>query len=312
MIYPQIELSKITLNEALAKRLPRQIAYYHLAIPIAQDDEAITVVMAHADNPNAIRLLTAVLETKIVPVQGQAQEIIQTLHKLWPEAAHDQTPQVSVWSDTPEKIAWGQQYAAALFTLPAQQITILETAPNAHSGLSPLPQKGDAHIMVTHMPRPAGIKPLLGPDYPSLLLFTTAPQPLQRILVILRGHAPDFNVLHGILPAVQQNTSVTLLMVASASASAYIKSQLTDFIQPDTVISEHLAACTHYLWRQGVQGALRLRQGTPEAEIAHEVHQNSYDLVAIATEAYGDFVHRVMEAIDEGSGFTGAVFIVKP
>lgn len=312
MIHPQIELSKITLNEALAKRLPRQIAYYHLAIPIAQDDEAITVVMAHADNPNAIRLLTAVLETKIVPVQGQAQEIIQTLQKIWPEADHDQPPQVSVWSDTPEKIAWGQQYAVGMFTLPAQQITILQSATNAHSGLSPLPQKGESQIMVTHMPQQADLKLVLGPDYPSLLLFSGPPQPLRRILVILRGHAPDFNVLHGILSAVQQNTTVTLLMVASASANAYIKSQLTDFIQPDTVISDHLAACTHYLWRQGVQGSLRLRQGTPEVEIAHEVHQNSYDLVAIATEAYGDFVHRVMECVDTDASFKGAIFVVKP
>ncbi len=296
MMHPQIELTRITLNEALAKRLPRQIAYYHLAIPIAQDDEAIT----------------AVLETKIVPVQGQAQEIIQALHKIWPEEAHHQTQQIIVWSDTPEKIVWGQQYVTEMFMLPAQQITTLEMGALSYSGLSLLPEKSDSQIMVTHVPQQADLKLLLGPDSPSLLLFSSSPQPLQRILVILRGHAPDFNVLHGILPAVQQNTSVTLLMVASSSTNAYIKSQLTDFIQPDTFIGGHLAACTHSLWQQGVQGSLRLRQGIPEVEIAHEVHENSYDVVAIATEAYGDFVYQVMELIYESKNFKGAIFVVKP
>src|SRR5215217_871774 len=68
---------------------------------------------------------------------------------------------------------------------------------------------------------------------------------------------------------------------------------------PGTPAGLHLAACMQRLDRAGIEGQVRVRQGIPEMEIADEVARNRYSMIAIAAEANGDFVYRVLSAIQQ-------------
>jgi hypothetical protein len=56
-MYPNVSLDDFPLDEALARRLSRQLAYYHLALPIGIDDEGITIAMAQPDNVKAREII---------------------------------------------------------------------------------------------------------------------------------------------------------------------------------------------------------------------------------------------------------------
>src|SRR5215475_11955268 len=81
--YPFLSLKWVTVDPSVARRLPRRLAYYYLALPIAHDDDDITVVMAYPDNPNVVTVLQSSLGAHIVPVRGSALEIKSTLDLMW-------------------------------------------------------------------------------------------------------------------------------------------------------------------------------------------------------------------------------------
>jgi hypothetical protein len=56
-------------------------------------------------------------------------------------------------------------------------------------------------------------------------------------------------------------------------------------------------------------GKLKIKQGTLEDVIVNEVTGNHYDLVAIAAEAYGDYVYRILQHLGDNQS---AVLVVKP
>jgi hypothetical protein len=63
----------------------------------------------------------------------------------------------------------------------------------------------------------------------------------------------------------------------------------------------------------GVRGYLKLRQGSPDRQIADEVAEGVYDLIAIAAEAHGDFVQQVLAEVEHRALHVGRpVLIVKP
>jgi len=73
---------------------------------------------------------------------------------------------------------------------------------------------------------------------------------------------------------------------------------LVSLLLPETTASDHVAACAHRVSEAGLRGNLRLRQGSLEQEIAAEAARLPYDLIAIAAEAQGDFVQRVLHELE--------------
>jgi hypothetical protein len=53
-MYPLLALADISIDPELARRLPRRLAYYHLALPIAQDEDDITLAMAYPENRRVV------------------------------------------------------------------------------------------------------------------------------------------------------------------------------------------------------------------------------------------------------------------
>ncbi|HVO71875.1 MAG TPA: hypothetical protein VMT24_17625, partial [Aggregatilineaceae bacterium] len=96
--YPFLSLSRVTVDPATARQLPRRLAYYYLALPLARDDDQLTLVMAHPDNQAAVAVLQAVLGERIVPIQGSARELRAALDTVWSGAAESEALHILCWS----------------------------------------------------------------------------------------------------------------------------------------------------------------------------------------------------------------------
>ncbi len=315
-MYPFLSLKQITIDPELVRRLPRQLAYYHLALPIASDDHQITVAVAHSDNPKVIKLLGTVLNAQVIPVCSLADEIKAVLDAIWQVQGNMNPPAILVWTDSSSPQAAKYRHAEAFAAALSAKTTVIS---NEHSTLEMIMQivnAGDFSLMITN----EGIA-----DFPSLLNKVATPillvrgeeHPIQHVLVVLRGHTPDFSVLDFVLPLVQFcHAQVTLLAIAQPVSEFIATVNLTDLLSTESSFGSHITDCVQLLNDTKIAGRLKLRQGStphPEDEIAAEVLLGQYDLIAIAAEAYGDFVYRVLTTIQERDNKNQCpLLIVKP
>ena len=59
----------------LLRRVDRRVASYYLAVPLAGEDDRVTVATAYPDNAGALRMLERLLQAVVVPVAGSEDEL---------------------------------------------------------------------------------------------------------------------------------------------------------------------------------------------------------------------------------------------
>jgi nucleotide-binding universal stress UspA family protein len=308
--YPYLSLSRIPIDPALARTLPRRLAYYYLALPLAHDDDQLTLVMAHPENQAATTVLQAVLGERIVPVQGSGEEIKATLNRLWSGETDPAAPRVLCWGTSPDRSA--QAVAEVVAQAFSAQTTCLDASQSSLETALTVAREGQYSLTVIDAPQSELLARVLRQSSTPVLLVCGALLKLRRILLVLRGHSPDESVLDWVIPLAQVGqAAVTLLTVVPVGLQrrAPLSQGLAGFLSPDSEPGKHVMDCARRLTEAGIRGQLKLRQGEAEHEIAGEVAQGNYDLVTIAAEAHGDFVQRVLSQI---GGLVQPVLVIKP
>jgi len=309
---PTITLSQITLDTELIQRLPRKLAYYHLALPLAADDEQISVAMAYPDNRLVLDLLTRVLGAPIVPVHCSAAEI---------RAALDQTWQ-SVTEAPPHWLSWGDSELAADRAWDAtKQLSQLFSASttdlrhNEPGTMIRLTQQDNYHFIVVSDPPSATIVELVrGAATPLLLLRGDLHLPFKSVLLSLRGHSPDLSALDWVIPlatAGQAETTVLAVTAAPQPGQRRPVHSLAVLLDPENAAAQHITECTGRLFEAGLRGYTKFCQGEPVEQIATEFQKGRYDLLVVISEAHGDFVQSVLMAIQNHPA-PHAILVVKP
>ncbi|GAB4453429.1 MAG: hypothetical protein Kow00120_23390 [Anaerolineae bacterium] len=317
--YPFLSLNNIAIDPALARQLPRRLAYYYLALPLARDGEEITVVMAHPDNPAAVAVLEAVLGGRVVVVQGAAPEVRAALDRLWSGETDLTTRRVLSWASSPERAAFVASVADRVAcALSAQTFTLDASRVSPETALT-VAREDQYTLAVIDTPQSDALTHALHKASTPVLLVRGAHLGMCRILLTLRGHSSDESVLDwGILLSRAGQAQTTLLAVAPSPARGSRRGVrpahgLATLLSTDDEPGEHIAACARRLVEAGAQGALKLREGVPEEQIAVEASQGEYDLVIIAAEARGDFVSRVLRQIEnQATPNHCCVLVVKP
>ena len=314
--YPYLSLEQITVDLALAQTLPRHLAFYYLALPLARDGEQLTLIMAHPENRAAVAMLESALDTSVVPVKGSGAEIRRTLNQVWTSEVAPRLTHVLCWGSSPDQAALivpmaqtiAQAFQAQTVCLDADECnleTLLSIARDEQYGL-------------TIIDEPAGddLSYVLSRSSTSLLFVQGACFALRQILVILRGHSPDDHVLDWIIPlAVATQARVVLLTISSSMAHgpSGASDRLANLLSPDSEPGQHIMSCAHRLTEAGIKGQLKLYEGVPEQAIASEVARGEYDLVTLAAEAHGDFVQRVVRHINQlPANNQQPVLVIKP
>ena len=319
--FPYLSLSRVTVDPALARQLPRRLAYYYLALPLARDDDQLTLVMAHPDNQAALAVLQAVLGGAIVPVQGSAREIRAALDLLWSEQAESAGLHILCWGAFQEGANPATDIAALVAQALAAETTCLDASQSNLETVLTVAREGQYSLTVIDAPQGEVLSRLLRESSTPVLLVRGAAITLRHILLVLRGHSPDESVLDWVIPLAQTHHALVTLLTVAPSATAGRRPQrgprmphgLAALLAPENGPGEHIATCARRLTAAGVCGELKLRQGVLEEQIAAEVAGGNYDLITIAAEAHGDFVQRVLGQIEcLASNNRQPVLVLKP
>jgi type IV pilus assembly protein PilB len=76
-----VDLDEVTIDTALAQRVPEALARRHRALPIARDGEAVIVAMANPADVVAIDDLRSLLRAPIRPVMSDAEQIADAISR---------------------------------------------------------------------------------------------------------------------------------------------------------------------------------------------------------------------------------------
>jgi hypothetical protein len=89
---------------ALLERVDRRVAGYYLAVPLAGEDDRVTVATAYPDNAAALRVLERLLDAAVVPVSSPEVAVREAIARIYPESAGGATaPAILAWCADP---AW--------------------------------------------------------------------------------------------------------------------------------------------------------------------------------------------------------------
>ena len=316
---PFVSLKHIDIDPELVRQLPRKLAYYHLALPLAMDNEQITVAVAHLGNPLTLQMLSRVLGAEIVPVHAPATEIKTVLDKVWRGIKPPQA-NILTWGTTDEHSRLAGQTAArtqTVFKAGVQELHGADIDP-----ILLLTQQDDYMLTVVSAPTPEPLFPFVRHAGTSVLLLVGEVKPEQsmtfkRVLLSLRGHSPDLSALDMVIPlAKHQHADMTVLAVTGAPDADQtplnrFNHSLAALLDPEQEPAQHLAECTERLVNAGISGYLKLCQGDPIDQIVSEYSNGQYDLLVITSEAYGDFVQQVITRL-QGQVQTASVLVIRP
>jgi len=316
---PFVSLKHIDIKPELVRQLPRKLAYYHMALPLAMDNDQITVALAHTGNPLTLEMLSRFLGAEIVPVHAMGIEIKAVLDSVWKNIKYPQS-NILTWGTTSQHARQARETGDRLGAL--LKAGIHELQGDDVESMLLLTQQDDYMLTVISAPT---AEPLISfsrkAGTPVLLLFgdskTARTESFGRILLSLRGHSPDLSALELAIPlAKHYQAEMTVLAVTGVPESDRsplnrFSHSLAALLDPEQEPAQHLTECTNHLISAGIQGYLKLCQGDPIEQIVTEYGKGQYGLLVITSEAYGDFVQQVITKLQD-RGQNAAVLVIRP
>ena len=315
---PLLDLNQITPDPTLLAQMPPSLAVFYEALPVAREDDQVTVVMSHPDNTTAIATLSRVLQATIVPVRSAAAPLRAAIRSVYPsQLTNDHN--ILAWlttSDDPAQPAWGRAWLDALARCLAAQVIEVDAGAVDLATLHDAVRSGGYVLTACEWQAPAGrelpLAALLRDLATPLLLLThvTLPRPeTRRVLVVLRGYASDEQAigwLSRLTPLV--DTVVLLPLVGEAPWGGLAFLDEADPTHP------HVQRCVAALEAAGLSPLVTLQPGAPVDQIHHALRQADYDLMIIAAEGQGLFVHQVLSHAPFGRDpqAVPAVLVLKP
>jgi hypothetical protein len=296
-----------TTDSKLLERVDRRVAGYYLAVPIAGEDNCVTVATAYPDNAAALRVLERLLHAAVVPVSSPETDVREAIARIYPESAA--TPRaILAWCDDPAWLPAVNETAASFGRALGREVHTLDDA-------TPLVEvidaagRGDYALLVVHPTDEAAIRWIVRQSAVSLLLVRGQYAPINHILVALRGFGSDHKTLESVLPLLAREQTGATVLPLSRSAT----SPLSDLLAVDAPIRRHLRDFLNELKRYDVDVDVRFSQGDPLTQIAAEVRDGRHDLLVIAAEAEGSFVGQALSQIEcEGLWPGRPVLVVRP
>lgn len=290
----------------LLRLVDRRVATYYLAVPLAGEDNRVTVATAYPDNADALRVLERLLQAAVVPVAGSEDELMAAIARLYPETAPGEGA-VMAWTDDP---AWTEAVittANAFGRAADRPVIIMDATMSADEVVA---RAGyDFSLVVARASDEAALERLVRRSPVSLLLVRGDYAPADHVLVALRGFGSDFQTLDRLYPILAREGAGATVLPLSHPGTTRPGDPLAGY----SPARRHLRQFLHDLDRNNLHVDIRLSQGDPAGQIVSELAQGRYDLLVVAAEAEGEFVWRVLSRIEREAVWTGwPVLVVKP
>jgi hypothetical protein len=299
-------MAETPADSDLLRRVDRRVATYYLAVPLAGEDNRVTVATAHPDNADALRVLERLLQAAVVPVAGSEDELLAAIARIYPESAPGEAA-IMAWSDDP---AWAEAVIAAAnaFGRAAERpVVIMDSTATPDEVIA---RAGyDFSLLVARVTDEAARERLVRQSPVSLLLVRGPYAPIDRTLVALRGYGSDFETLERIYPLLAREGAGATVLPLSHPGGTRPNAPLNGNVSA----RRHLQQFLHAANRGDARVDIRLSQGDPADQIVTELAGGRYDMLVVAAEAEGEFVWRVLARIEREAMWPGRpVLVVKP
>ncbi len=295
-----------TADSELLRRVDRRVATYYLAVPLAGEDNRVTVATAYPDNAAALRMLERLLQAAVVPVSSSEDDLQAAIARIYPEIVPGEGS-ILTWTDDP---VWAEAVIAtanAFGSMAGRQVIILDSSATLDEVLA---RAGyDFSLLVARVSDEESLTRLVRRSPVSLLLVRGEYAPADQMLVALRGFGSDREALDRVIPILSREGAGATVLPLSHPGSA----RSNDLVAGHLPARQHLQTFLRDLKEKDVQVDVRLSQGDPVCQIVTELGQGSYGLLVVAAEAEGEFVRQVLSRIEDEALWPGKpVLIVKP
>jgi nucleotide-binding universal stress UspA family protein len=302
--FQYLTLDRLVVNPKVARRLPHSIACRYRALPVAEADGQITVVMADPANAAAREAVATALGAPPCVVGGDAQAIDALLQDVWPEMLRRSLNLLVCAHNSPiaDKVS---AFARALGDLIGAHVCYFKPLAGDDANCATVAQwvkQSGSDLVVWGEPdQSLGRRLLSGPAYrnttkrigASLLVARQPRWPLKRLLLIVRGEEMDNAALDWVVRLARPSGAVvTVLTVVPPMPAMYdrcarLQHRLDTLLTTDTSLGRQMRQAARWLVEWELEGTLRLRQGAPNQQIGLEVAEGDYDLLVVAARPYG-------------------------
>lgn len=293
-------------DSALLERVDRRLASYYLAVPVAGEDNRVTVATAYPDNEAALQVLGRLLHADVVPVASTEDDLYRAIARIYPDTAPG-AGAIMVWSGDPSWDEAVRQTANAFGRAGERPVVIMDSSATLDEVLARATY--DFSLLVTHPADEASLERLVRRSPVSLLLVRGPYAPIDRMLVALRGFGSDHETLGRVLPILsREGAGATVLPLSRPGATA-----ASGLAVNPAPARRHLKEFLRDLDQKDVCVVVRLSQGDPASQIVNELARGQHGLLVIAAEAQGEFVRQVLTRIEREAVWPGhPVLVVKP
>lgn len=285
-----LTLDSLRADPLLAQRLPVELACRYHALPVAEDNGRITVVMADPEDVSACEAIAAALgvanrvqqPSPLYMVRGDPNSIDALVFHVWGSAA----PSLDMLLVTPPRAA-----NAALLAFARSLCDLMHARLNQITDLPASGEDPGACLLILPTSERAWLRRVLagasGWPCTSLLLVDEPRWPLHRLLVVVRGHPGDDAALAwAVRLGRASSVAVVILAIVPPMPAMYtglarMSEDLSSLLTSGTALGAALRQAAQMLVEGGVAGTLRLRQGAPDVELSREIDEGDYDLVLI-------------------------------
>lgn len=290
----------IPLDLSVARRLPAELAFRHLALPIVAESGRVTVLMADPTDGVAVAAVAAALDDSPYLVRSDPALITALLLKVWPEPMPAllrllvATPPGSIAAPV-------CAYVQRLGNLLDSQI-IYFPLPEQDGALTTLGQTAttQADLVALDEPTRPWLSQLIHGSVaqealrriPTSLLFARQPRwPLRRLLLVLRGEVGEELALSWVLRLAKPAAAiVNLLLVAPGHTWLYNRESrawqgAAALLGTATPLGQEAMQMAQQLAAANIPSQLCMRQGSPAEQIRAEATAGNYDLMVMCGRA---------------------------
>ncbi|MBN1318694.1 MAG: universal stress protein [Anaerolineales bacterium] len=294
-----LALGELRADLRLLKKLPREVAFRYHVLPVAEDMGRITVAMADPDDATAQAAVVDALGAAPYIVKGDTATIDATLTQLWSDES-PQTTSLLVYAGKDLDDDTCSTYARYLGQLLGAEVTYSEPAGSLDALTNKIAKEGHELVICGEF-FPSLIRRLIycpqdsrlarmSPT--SLLLVRGSRRSLEKILWVVRPESKETNeTAFSWITRLARHTlaQVVILVVVPPVPAMYCSSRqmqpgLASLLSSNTALGTKLGTLARRLSDEGIEAALKLRQGPPETQLRLEVDSTDPDLIVISGE----------------------------
>jgi len=302
-----LETYQLPVDTDLAKRLPASLAYRYHVLPLAEENECVTVAMANPEDAIARREISAYLGSPIYVVKSDRTKIDVRLAEIWPSNQYSEKFSVFICSgrklkkqnrlNNEKDLHDFHMYVGQICNLLNAQVTqkkISVGSKHVRAELIRTIEDGKYDLVIVNHCSQNVIDRLFSspPEYllsnnitSSVLVIHEPCWPLKNILLVLQFDKIDETAVSWAEHLAKLcRATVTILPITPLFPAMYDYA-VNEMLSPESVVGKQFHRYIQEFKDLSIPHMIHHHHNLPEQQIMAEIYSRQYQLVIIGAES---------------------------